>query len=204
MGNRWTRRDVIRRGLFGGAILALGAAAWRMTGEAPSVQLKETRHLSRDAETAFRAIARRVVGTAKGFPSIEDAKLVARADVLVGRIDEHTRGELDQVLSLFESRLASVAFLGPFQPFSALSPEAQDRVLDGWEHSRFTLKRTGYAAIRSLAVAAYYSAPSTWEAVGYSGPPEGFHQADAPVWRGGSEPRPVDDRDANDAESVSP
>ena len=63
--------------------------------------------------------------------------------------------------------------------------------LNEWRDSRLTLRRTGYRALRGLALAAYYGNPATWIAVGYGGPPPGIHDPNAPVWKGGDEVRPV-------------
>ena len=64
-------------------------------------------------------------------------------------------------------------------------------MLAEWRDSRIAVRRTGYAALRTLVIAAYYQSPSIWPAVGYGGPPGIFADGPSlPEWRGGGEPRP--------------
>ena len=98
--------------------------------------------------------------------------------------------ELKQLLNLFENALANFLFGGRITPFTQLDPQEQDAVLDEWLHSRFSVRRTGFTALRGLVLAAYFVRPETWPAVGYPGPPKAFHDPNAPVWKGGGEPRP--------------
>ena len=82
-------------------------------------------------------------------------------------------------------------FGGRTTPFTQLDPNEQDEVLAEWRDSRLTLRRTGYRALRGLAMAAYYGNKATWPAVHYPGPLPGIHDPSAPVWKGGDEPRPI-------------
>ena len=72
-----------------------------------------------------------------------------------------------------------------------LDPGEQDQVLAEWRDSRLSLRRTGYRALRGIAIAAYYGDQATWGAVGYPGPLPGIHDPTAPQWKGSDEPRPV-------------
>jgi hypothetical protein len=118
------------------------------------------------------------------------------ADRVLSRADPSSRAELKQLLGLFDNALAGFLFGGRVTPFTQLSSEAQADVLRGWQTSRVTLRRTGYEALRTLLLAAYFGSPAVWRALGYGGPPQGFHDPNAPVWRGGGSPRPVDPKDA--------
>ena len=64
-------------------------------------------------------------------------------------------------------------------------------MLGEWRDSRLTLRRTGYRALRGIAIAAYYGNKATWSAVGYGGPPPGIFEPNAPLWMGGDVPRPL-------------
>ena len=109
---------------------------------------------------------------------------------LPSALEPSAQAELKQLLGLFENALAGFVFGGRTEPFTALDAAAQDRVLEEWRDSRVALRRTGYNALRTLVLAGYYQSPLTWKPIGYPGPDEDFYQPDAPVWFGGSSPRP--------------
>ncbi len=84
---------------------------------------------------------------------------------------EPAQAEIRQLVRLFDSALAGFLLDGQFRTFSDSSPEQQDERIRAWQKSRFTLRRTGYKALKKLVYAAYYAAPETWPATGYPGPP---------------------------------
>ena len=51
------------------------------------------------------------------------------------------------------------------------------------------LKRSGYHALRGLVLGPYFANPAVWPHMGYAGPPP-LHDPNAPVWKGGGQPRP--------------
>jgi hypothetical protein len=186
-----SRRSVLKRGLFGGAFLVLGGGglALRRTVllEAPKDSLSV---LTLREYSILHAIAHRLIPPRQDFPSIDTVNTVVNADRILARVDEGGRAELRQLMGLFENALPGLLFGGRITPFTQLSAQEQDQVLAEWQASRLTLRRSGFSALRSLLLAAYYSSPLVWPSVGYGGPPEGFWQKDAPVWKGGDAPRP--------------
>ncbi|HEX4803047.1 MAG TPA: hypothetical protein VFV14_06030, partial [Myxococcaceae bacterium] len=109
---------------------------------------------------------------------------------ILSRADPSAAKEVKQLLILFENALAGFIFGGRVEPFTRLSAGEQDEVLREWQSSRLRLRRTGFQALRTLAIAGYFGSSRSWPAVQYPGPPPGFHQPDAPAWRGGDEKRP--------------
>jgi len=187
-----TRRSVLKKGLLGGALLALGGAGLLATRGTRRVPLPKEplTVLSADEFAVVHAIAERVLAPRPGAPTVDQLNVGYTVDVILSRAGEDVRKELKQLLGLFENGLAGFLFGGRTKPFTQLAPEAQDDVLREWRDSRLELRRTGYQALRTLVGAAYYSSKDSYAAVGYPGPPEGFHQPDAPEWRGGGQPRP--------------
>jgi hypothetical protein len=186
-----SRRSVLKKGLFGGALLALGGAglALRRTvlldPPKDALQVLNLREYS-----ILHAIAHRLIPPRQGFPSIDTVNTVVNADRILARVDEGGRAELRQLIGLFENALPGFLFGGRITPFTQLSSEAQDAVLAEWESSRLTLRRSGFSALRAVLLAAYYASPLVWPSMGYGGPPQGFWQKDAPVWKGGDALRP--------------
>lgn len=184
--SRWSRRGLLKRGLLGGALLALGGGSWlalRGTKEA-SVPPEGLLVLSSREYAVVGALALRLVPLRSGWPSPEDVRVAFNVDRILVRADEGVRRDVKALLALFENALAGFIFAGETAPFTRLSPEAQDARLRGWQESRLALRRTGFEALRALCMAAYYGSPLTWQSLGYLGPPAGFHQPDAPVWKG--------------------
>jgi hypothetical protein len=187
-----TRRSLIKKGIFGGAILAIGGGTTFLllrSGRDEAAPSEGLLLLSEHEYSVIDAVAHRMIGKAAGFPDVDEVRVAFRLDRLLARTDNTTQMEIRQLLNLFENAFTSFIFGWRTKPFTALSGEEQDRVLLEWRNSRIDLRRTGFIALRTLVMAAYYADPRTWLAVGYSGPPRAFHDPNAKVWRGDG-PRP--------------
>lgn len=185
------RRGFLKKGLLGGALLALGGAGFLASRGGKKVPLPPggLSTLSESEYAVMAAICARCVPPRKGFPSQEELGLAQACDKVLARADKGVQKEVKQLLGLFENALTNTLFGGRFKPFTQLSPAEQDEVLHEWATSAIMIRRTGFAALRTIAMAAYYGNPKTWGAVGYPGPPP-MQQKDAPVWKGGGAPRP--------------
>jgi hypothetical protein len=187
-----TRRGFLKKGLAGGALLALGGAGFlasRGTRMAPPPK-EPLQVLDATGYAIVHALCERLVSPRPGTPTVDQVNTAYNVDAILTHAGADVRKEVKQLLGLFENGLAGFLFGGRTHPFTQLSPEEQDEVLREWRDSRLMVRRTGYQALRSLALAAYYSSELSWPAVGYPGPPQGFHQPDAKPWKGGGEPRP--------------
>lgn len=164
---------MLRKGLFGGALLAVGGSA--------AIGLRPTRRgappkeklllFSEDEYAIFAAIAESIVAVPPGAPSVEEIDVALRADHAMAWALPSVQDEFRQLLHLFENGLSGVATGTGISPFTASSRHARDARLLSWSNSRVSLFRTGYQAVKRLAAACYYSAPASWAALGYSGPP---------------------------------
>ncbi len=187
-----SRRSVLKKGLFGGAILALGGVgvALRPSRDEP-LPSKPLSVVQPHEYSVLAALARCFVPEHKDFPTPDSLGLAANADAILAMTDASAQMELRQLLNLFENALPNLIFGGRIKPFTQMPMDQQLQVLDEWRLSRISIRRTGFTALRALVMAAYYGDKRTWGAVGYHGPPEGFHQPDAPVYTGGDQPRPA-------------
>ncbi len=187
-----TRRSLLQRGLWGGALLAVGGAGGLALRGSRTLPMPPEGLLVFDAReyAVLDAIAHRLVRPRTGWPAVEEVRVAFVADRVVARTEPSVHKELKQLVGLFENGLANFLFGGRTLPFTRLPAAEQDRVLAEWRGSRVTLRRTGFQALRTLLLAAYFQSPLTWAPMGYAGPPEGFHDPDAPEWRGGETPRP--------------
>jgi hypothetical protein len=172
-----SRRRLLKRGLFGGALLFLGGAlplALRST----LVRRKPKRPLallSEDEHAIFAAVAARLApgdGAGPAWPTADALDCAGKVDALMATALPEVGAEFRQLLRLFESALFGLVFAGSPTPFSRLPPAAQDARLEAWRRSRLALLRSGYQALKRLAHATYYSSPEVYALVGYPGPPE--------------------------------
>jgi hypothetical protein len=155
------RRQLLKRGLFGGLLLAgAGLAAWPPRGAAHG----ELRALSARAHAILAALAARIV------PGSDGVALATRIDASLAGMPEAQLSEFHQLVSLFDNALVGLLFEGRATPFSRLSPEAQDARLEAWRSSSWVVRRSGYQLLRRLCLAVHYGDRSTHAAIGYPGP----------------------------------
>jgi hypothetical protein len=167
-----TRRGFLKKGLVGGVILALGGAGWlalRRTRPVPVGGALQV--LSPEEATVILAIAERLVPPRSGFPRPIEVNVPGRVDELVALSHPARQRDLKRLLRLFENALPGLLFERQLRPFTESTAAEQDARLAGWAHSRLSLRRTGYRAVKQLVYTAYYTAPSTHAALGYRGPP---------------------------------
>src|SRR6266852_1853201 len=188
-----SRRSFLKKGLLGGSVLALGGAGLLLSRHSRRVPIP-TAGLKVLDELDFAvlcAITRRIVPDQPGKPSIESPDVALNADRILVQVGSSAQAEVKQLLKLFENALTGFVFGLRVRPFTQLSDAEQDAVLSEWENSRLLIRRTGFQAIRTLVVAAYYGSSASWPATGYPGPPAGFFQPDAALWFRGPEKRPA-------------
>jgi hypothetical protein len=186
------RRGFLKKGLFGGLLLALGGGGFLFTRRGASVAMPGGLQVLNASEYAVMwAIVQRFNPAREGFPAADTLNTAVAADGIIALLEPVTQEEIKQLLMLFENALPNFLFGGRAVPFTQLNPVEQEEVLGEWRDSRLTLRRTGYRALRGIAVAAYYGNQATWSAVGYPGPPPGIHDPTAAVWKGGETPRPI-------------
>jgi hypothetical protein len=170
------RRRLLKRGLLGGVLLAVGGAiplALRSTrlGPPPRAPLKL---FSVEEHAIFAAVAARLVpgdGAGPRWPTAEAVDCAGKVDALMARVHPEVGAELRKLLHLFENALVGLAVSGSPTPFTRASPAAQDARLAAWRDSRVAVLRSGYQALKRLAHATYYSSPEVYALVGYPGPP---------------------------------
>ena len=185
------RRSFLKRGLVGGAVLALGGgtALFLRSGREYELPPEGLLALSPREYAVIMAMAPRMIAVSGDFPPLEKIRVGFNADRIVTKLDPTALTEMKQLLNLFENALPNFLFGLRLAPFSQMSAADQDAVLSEWAHSSLSVRRTGYTALRGLVLAAYFVKAETWAAMGYPGPPK-LHDPTAPVWKGNGQPRP--------------
>jgi choline dehydrogenase-like flavoprotein len=100
-------------------------------------------------------------------------------------LSQDQRADFRRLLRTVENSWLNLVLAGVPKRFSALTPEARERYLLGWAHSRLPVKRQGFHAIKRLTEFLFYSmAPldgvnPNWSAIGYAPPDD----AERKKWR---------------------
>ena len=164
------RRTFIRRGLWGGLLLAVGGsiglAAW------PTDRRLKPRNRLRALDERQFAVLAAIASRTVTAPGADPVLIAERVDAQMSWAYPEVRADFGKLLLLFDNALAGLLFDGRPQPFTHLSPEAQDGVLAAWRDSRLVVRRSGYGVLRKLTQAAHYAAPEGWADTGYPGPPQ--------------------------------
>lgn len=84
--------------------------------------------------------------------------------------DDALRGKFGLLLSLFGSRICSLAFNRSVARFDSLSDARQDAILTAWEESGTGMRRTILQAFRKLILSTYYALPDSHSEIGFRGP----------------------------------
>jgi hypothetical protein len=164
------RRTFIRRGLFGGLLLAVGGSvglvAW------PSDENVRARRPLRALTPRQFAVLAAVAGRTVTAPGADPIAIAERIDAQMATAPAEVRADFGKLLLLFENALAGFVLDARPKPFTRLAPAAQDDVLADWRDSRLVVRRSGYAVLRKLTEGAHYAAPEGWAGTGYPGPPQ--------------------------------
>jgi hypothetical protein len=126
----------------------------------------------REYETVVAAAEVLLAGVA-----VDAAAIARRIDYELWAVGGAIQDDMRTVLQLLE-RLTPLG--GHVRGFSELSPSERLAYLEGWQHSRFNLRRAGFNAVKSFIYFFGYSDPATWAATGFPGPWPGRVQVAVP------------------------
>jgi len=164
------RRTFLKRGLFGGALLAIGGSTTlalfpSRQQYSPTGPLKV---LSPGRFNVLAAMAARFVTA----PGADPVTIAHKVDDSLARAVPEAQKDVGQVLDLIENGFVGLMFDGRPKPFTRLDPEAQDRALYAWRDSKLVLRRGAYKAMKNLCTTSFYRTEKAWLAAGYPGPPD--------------------------------
>ncbi len=161
----FTRREILKTGAAGVAVLTLVGCARRATGAG----------LDATQEQVVAKIAGVMLDGA--IPSDEPGRSRALAEavngfaVAVAGLPTHTQGEVQQLFTLLTFPPARRLIAG-LPPWAEATPDDVAAFLSRWRFSGILLLRSGYDALHQLVMAGWYGNNASWAAIGYPGPPE--------------------------------
>ena len=170
------RRQFLRTGIVGGAVLASGAAwiVWRDRDLSTSaaVALQQQQRIDR----IIGAIAPVILAGALPVEAAARTQTLERVSADVGHVIANftppVRGEVHELFSLLDIGIARRVLTGVTSDWPSADPSEVSAFLERWRRSSFDTLQSGYHALHDLVLGAFYASPAAWSAVGYAGPPE--------------------------------
>lgn len=170
------RRTFVKRGLLGGAVLALGGVGLGLwPGQEIAAPRGELKILQPRAFQVLVAVAMRVIDA----PGADHVQIAQNVDEALSFAVPEAKKDFNALLMLLENALAGLLFDGRPVPFTRLSGQAQDDVLLAWRDSALVVRRTGYHALRKLCFIAHWTQEASFAPLGYA-PPTGLNAAAYP------------------------
>ena len=166
-----SRRQLIKRGLAGSALLALGGVGLGLQSSVlrePSAPLRTLNALE------FSVLSFAADRIAPGTAEVAKASVLGvpeLVDELFAKMHPVDVADFKKVLNTLESAPVGLLLDGRPVPFTAASPESQSATLASWRDSRLILRRTGFKALHKVCTSAYWGMPETYALSGYPGPP---------------------------------
>lgn len=166
------RRQFLKAGLIGGAVLAAGGAwvVWRDGRDADAVSPPHDR-----IAEILGAIA--PVLLAGAWPADPAQRSTALADVTVGvkeviaAFPPAVRSEVNDLFRLLDIRIVRRLLTGVSTSWRDADPADVKAFVERWRWSRIALLQTGYFTLHDLVSGAWYANESAWPLLGYPGPP---------------------------------
>jgi hypothetical protein len=180
-----SRRGFLKKGLFGGLVLALGGGGLALY---PSGHVASPTAPLLVLEPASFQVLVAVAGTIVVAKGADPVAIAHAVDQALLRVTPEAQADMNKLLGLLENALPGLLLDARVQPFTRLSPETRVRVLETWSTSRFAIRRSGYQALRKLCIASYYLDEASWAPLEYK-PPSGLNanayddsRAGTPEW----------------------
>lgn len=162
------RRTFLATALAGTGVLALGVNLY-----SPSY-VGVNKNLDSEHRLLFSLLVPVFLDGA--LPQIETLRIAAQnrtIDAIVATmtlLPIDSRDELEQLLTLLESRLGLLILTGNMTPLLLRSPNELIEMLEKWRSSYLDMMVTAYQGLRELVMASYYACPEHWGRLNYEKP----------------------------------
>jgi hypothetical protein len=166
----WTRRGILKVGLGGGVLLAvggLGLSVWPSRSWEPRGALA---CLSPLEFSIVAAICEAIVPAQEEFPSAWDVRVPELIDQYLALLHPGDQADFKSALALLENGFVGLLLDGRPKPFTVSTVEERTSTLEAWRSSMIPLRRTAFRAIHKVVVATYYAQPEVYPHMGYSIP----------------------------------
>ncbi|HZP88229.1 MAG TPA: hypothetical protein VFB54_15570 [Burkholderiales bacterium] len=174
----FTRRQFLKAGIAGGALLVAVRAAYGPFSPDPRVR-EDLSFKYALLDSTHRSILAGIapVMLAGALPADAAERQSAILEVIRG-VDRAAAGlppavqdEVAQLFALLGFPLTRRLLAGVRRPWLDADSESIQRFLERWRDSPLALLRSAYAALHELIMAAWYGNSVAWSRIGYAGPP---------------------------------
>lgn len=163
---------MIKTGIGGAALLASIRFAYGSPDDGQQLGDGECKFLSEADRAIVAAIA----------PAMLEGALPPNADYLretifgvdrtISGLTPSIQSEVRELFDVLNFPPARMLMAGVWKPWSEADVSKISYFLESWQKSRIQLLRSGYDALHEIINAAWYANPKSWNAIGYSGPPD--------------------------------
>lgn len=171
-----TRRQFIKTGILGGALLVAAYALRRPLDRLGKQALVDGFPLEASLREVVAAVAPVMLAGALPAAGPEHDWAIKRTSdgvaAAVGSLSAAAQREVAELFALLVLPPARVALAGVHKPWLEATEAEIRGFLDGWRRSSIDLLKSGYMALHDLILGAWYADPGTWSAIGYPGPPD--------------------------------
>lgn len=167
-----SRRSLLKLGLGGTALLAIGGTGLSLRAPVPVPALGPLQVFSAREHSICAAIADTLCPGVDGLLSASELGVPAKLDALLASTHPGIGKEIRQVLHLVENPVASLLFDQRLTPFSHLDAAGRAAALELWRSSGLLVRRQAYKGLHGLINAAYWGDTRTYGHTGYPGPPD--------------------------------
>jgi len=118
----------------------------------------------------FEAAAERLVGPAMpGQVRTKDITIASRADGYLAGADPEVQDQLHQLFTVFNAPIFAFLFDFRTSSFLNMSTVDKDSYLEDWMTSSLGFRRTGFQALKRIAMSMFYTESHSWKEIGYEG-----------------------------------
>lgn len=166
------RRQFLKAGLIGGAVLAAGGAwvVWRDIRDADASLPPRDR-----IAEVLAAIAPVLLAGALPADPAQRSRALSVVTVgvkeIVAAFPPAVRTEVADLFRLLDIRIARRLLTGVRTDWRDADPADVKAFLERWRWSRIAPLQTGYFALHDMVLGAWYANESAWAQLGYPGPP---------------------------------
>ncbi len=157
------RRTLLKVGVVGGALLAIGGGAATLLG----------RDAMADRNSVLQALIPAVLEGVPDFAK-HSQQALASVNTAIGGLPLATQAELNQLFSLLAAPPTRYLLTGLSNPWSEVTPAQAAEVLQGWRFHRLDLLQSAYHAMHDLIIGGWYGDETHWRAMKYT-PPQAFN-----------------------------
>lgn len=173
------RRQFIQKGLIGSALFSLTPliSFAQSTPAFDKDSFKKHGFLFLDEEDIkfFKAICPIMLGQVSSKDQWPPEKImfevIKGVDYTIAGLPESTQSDLANLFKLLSFRPTRFLLTGVWSSWESASYDTINSAMDKWSGTGILMWRSAYDGLRKIVLSSWYATPTSWQALGYPGPP---------------------------------